>query len=241
MCGDKERPGNTKLREKKLASRKQEAESRAYPDFIRESQAAYQASGDPALGRMLAKKQGEYTIEDYYALPRECRVELIDGYIYNMSAPDNIHQSIAFEMGYYLKDYIKRKNGKCMTFIAPADVQLDMDDKTMVEPDLYVVCNRDKILKKALYGAPDFVAEVLSPSNTRKEQALKYQKYKAAGVREYWVVDPDRKKVTVHGFEHGKEPVIRTFQDKIPVNIFDGELEIDFKAIYEAVEFLYGE
>lgn len=213
-------------------------EERRYPDFIRESRAAYKVSANPVLGQMLLKKQGEYTIEDYYALPDQCRVELIDGVIYNMAAPNYFHQVITFQMALQLDAWIKKKKGTCMVIISPADVQLDKDDKTMVQPDLFVVCSREKIRKQVLYGEPDFVAEVLSPANTWKEQMLKYQKYKDAGVREYWVVNPQKERVMVYDFAHGKEKEEWTFDDEIPVNIFDREMKIDFADVSKALKFL---
>ncbi len=210
-----------------------------YPDFIKESQAVYQATGDPALERILNKKQGEYTIEDYYALPETCRVELIDGVIYNMAAPSYGHQGVGGELFFQFRRYIMERKGSCFPFMSPIDVQLDQDDKTIVQPDVIVACDRDKIKKQVYYGAPDLVVEVLSPSNTLKEQNLKYHKYKNAGVREYWVVDPHKQVVAVHDFEHGGAPVVYTFKDKVPVGIFAGELEIDFAELYENIRFLY--
>lgn len=212
---------------------------RMYPDFVKEAQAAYQVNGNALLRQLLMKKQGEYTIEDYYALPDECRVELIDGIIYNMAAPSARHQAIGGELFFRFRQYIMERKGKCFPFMSPINVQLDEDDKTMVQPDVIVTCRRDKIREKVFYGAPDMVIEVLSPSNRSKEQQLKYHKYKNAGVREYWVVHPDRKQVTVNDFEGNKEPVVYSFQDKIPVHIFHGELEIDFAELYREISFLY--
>lgn len=212
---------------------------RMYPDFVKEAQAAYQVNGDVLLRQLLLKKQGEYTIEDYYALPDECRVELIDGVIYNMAAPSARHQAVCGELFFRFRQYIMERKGKCFPFMSPINVQLDEDDKTMVQPDMIVTCRRDKIREKVFYGAPDMVIEVLSPSNRPKEQQIKYHKYKNAGVREYWVVHPDRKQVTVNDFEGNKEPVVYSFQDKIPIHIFHGELEIDFAEIYQEISFLY--
>lgn len=212
---------------------------RMYPDFIKETQAAYRVNGHDVLRRLLMKKQGEYTIEDYYALPDECRVELINGIIYNMSAPSARHQAICGELFFRFRQYIMERKGKCFPFISPIDVQLDEDKKTMVQPDIIVTCRQDKIREKVFYGAPDMVIEVLSPSNGQKEQQLKYQKYKNAGVREYWVVHTDRKQVTVNDFEGDKVPVVYSFQDKIPVHIFHGELEIDFAELYREISFLF--
>lgn len=212
-----------------------------YPDFIKESQAAYEAMGNPALKRILGKKQGEYTIEDYYALPETCRVELIDGVIYNMAAPDYRHQGMCGELFVQFRQYIMKKKGMCFPFLSPVDVQLDRDDKTIVQPDLIVTCDRDKVKEQVYYGAPDFVVEVLSPSNTLREQNLKYHKYKNAGVRGYWVVDPQRQLISVHDFEHGSAPAVYTFQDKVPVGIFSGGLEIDFAELYENIQFLFAD
>ncbi len=234
-----------------------DSEERLYPDFIKEAQAAYQLKGDLALGRLLTKRQGEYTTEDYYALPEDCRVELIDGVIYNMAAPSWRHQNIAGEIFYYLKDYIRRNNGKCLASMSPVDVQLDKDDKTMIQPDVFVVCKkkntdsereerkaekRKKESRKyeehyAFQGAPDFVAEVLSPSSEKRDRIIKYRKYKNAGVREYWIVDSRAEIVTVHKLD-SEETTVYTYQDKIPVHIFDGDCQISLENILQSENLL---
>ena len=185
------------------------------------------------------KQQGEYTLEDYYAIPDEIRVELIDGVIYDMSAPTSIHQDLVLELAVFLKKHIKDKKGKCKTYVSPIDVQLDCDDKTMVQPDVIVVCNRDIIIKRCVYGAPDFVVEILSPSTSKKDSTIKLKKYKDAGVQEYWMVDPDKKKVVVYDWNKSAIPVVYGFDAKVPVGIFDGECEIDFAEIYKEIAFLY--
>ena len=196
---------------------------------------------EAALDYRGSKQQGEYTLEDYYALPDDQRAELIDGVLYNMAPPTGIHQFFSGEIYAQLRDYVREKRGKCMPFVAPYDVQLDRDDRTMVEPDVFVVCNRDQIRKNVVYGAPDFVVEVLSPSTRKKDIWLKLHKYRDAGVREYWIVDPDGKTVTVYDFEHDSEPEIYGFEGKVPVNIFGRTCEIDFADIYERIRFLYDE
>lgn len=216
-----------------------EPEERMYPDFIKEAQAAYQKTGDPVLGKMLLKKQGEYTVEDYYALPDTCRVELIDGVIYNMAAPTNVHQILVFRIAAQLDAWIERRKGDCMVMISPMNVQLDREDKTVLQPDVYVVCNRDKMMENVLYGEPDLVVEVLSPSSSKKDRVIKYNKYRYAGVREYWIVDPKMQRIIVYDFEQAADPAIYTFEDKVPVHIFDGEAAIDFADIYRRVKFLY--
>ncbi|MBO5372618.1 MAG: Uma2 family endonuclease [Lachnospiraceae bacterium] len=182
------------------------------------------------------RKLGPYTLEDYYALPDERRVELIDGFIYDMAAPSTIHQIIAMEFIVQIRNYIKKNKGECIPFISPVDVQLDCDDKTMVQPDVLIVCDKSKIIKRCVMGAPDFVVEVLSPSGRTKDTVKKLNKYLDAGVREFWLVDPDRKCVITYVFEKDQMPVIYGFEAEIPVGIYDGELKIDFKDIQEQIE-----
>ena len=185
------------------------------------------------------KRQGEYTLEDYYAISDDRRVELIDGVIYDMSSPSSIHQDIVLELAVLLKNYVKSKRGKCKVYASPLDVQLDCDDKTMVQPDVMVICDRDKIINRCVYGAPDFVVEILSPSTTKKDSLLKLKKYKDAGVREYWMVDPDKKKVVVYDWSKGEITTVYGFDAKVPVGIFDGECVIDFAEIYQEIVFQY--
>lgn len=198
---------------------------------IREAQAPY----------LTRKRQGEFTVDDYYALPDERRVELIDGIIYDMASPTSIHQAISAQIFHLIFDHIKKNKGMCMAFCAPLDVQLDCDNKTMVQPDVMVICNRDKLRKKKVFGTPDFIVEILSPSTRKKDTVIKLQKYVEAGVREYWMVDPDKKRVIVYKLENGMSQTIYGFEDKIPVGIFDGECTVDFAEVYEYVRFLYEE
>ena len=112
-------------------------------------------------------RQGSYTLADYYALPEDQRVELIDGYFYDMTAPVPLHQLIAGEVYRQIANYIMDHDGDCIPLISPVDVQLDCDEKTMVQPDVIILCDRDKMKDKNIYGAPEFVLEVLSPSTRR--------------------------------------------------------------------------
>lgn len=216
-----------------------EYEERLCSDFIKESQAAYQATGDPALGRLLVKRQGEYTVEDYFALPEDCRVELIDGVLYNMCAPTYKHQGLGGYIYAQFFNYVSRNKGKCLPFMSPCNVQLDCNDKTIVQPDVIIACDRDKFRGRVYYGAPELVIEVLSPSSGKRDREIKYRKYKNAGVREYWIVDPKAKRVTVYDFEHEEKITVYTFEDKVPVGIWDGKCEVDFAEAYEMIRFLY--
>ena len=192
---------------------------------------------EPAFSYQV-KKQGEYTLEDYYQIPDDQRVELIDGVIYDMAAPTSIHQIIAGHFYAQLLSYVMSKKGKCMPMISPLDVQLDCDNKTMVQPDVVVVCDRDKIIKRCVYGAPDLVVEVLSPYTKKKDMTLKMHKYANAGVKEYWLIDPDKKKIIIYNFIKD-DYSIYGFDSIIPVAIWDGDCQIDFNVILEAIEFLY--
>lgn len=175
------------------------------------------------------KRQGEYTIDDYRALPDEKRVELIDGYFYDMSAPTFHHQIIAGEIYRQIANYILDHHGPCKPVISPVDVQLDCDDRTMIQPDVAIICREEIIEKWGVFGAPDFILEVLSPSTRRKDCVKKLDKYETAGVREYWMIDPDKQKVIVYYFEGEEYPVMYGFDQKVPVRIYDGKLEITFE------------
>lgn len=180
-----------------------------------------------------------YTLDDYLALPDERRVELIDGVFYDMTAPTTVHQALGGYIYKLLLDFVLEHGGECMPFIAPVDVQLDEDDRTIVQPDVLVVCDRSKFQHGRVFGAPDFVIEVLSPSTSKKDSRLKLYKYGEAGVREYWIIDPKRKSIVVYDFENEDIPSIYSFEDKVPVLIWNKQCWIDFAEIYQRILFLY--
>lgn len=185
---------------------------------------------EPAWGYGVFRKergQGEFTIADYRALPEERRVELIDGVFYDMAAPSTFHQLLAGEVYRQISNYILDQNGKCTPFISPIDVQLDNDEKTMVQPDVIIVCNRNQIIRRNVMGAPDFVLEVVSPSSKRRDYLLKLRKYQEAGVREYWLADPEQKLMLVYFFESEACPMICPLRGRISVNLYGGGLEIE--------------
>lgn len=192
---------------------------------------------EPAVSYRV-KRDGEYTVEDYRALPEECRAELIDGSFFIMEAPTTIHQILSASIWRALDAYIRKNQGKCIAMTAAVDVQLDKDDKTMIQPDVFVLCDRKRIHRWGIWGAPDLVIEIISPSGRRHDSVRKYNKYKNAGVREYWIVDQEKGKVIVHDFAQGEAPEIYGFDEKVPVRIFDGRCQVDFAEIYEEVRFL---
>ena len=185
------------------------------------------------------KSQGEYTIEDYYCLSDDDRKELIDGVFYDMASPSHIHQFLAAEIYRSIGNFIEKKKGMCFPFIAPLDVQLDRDDKTMVQPDVMILCDRNKLKSGRICGAPDFVVEVLSPATSKKDRFIKLMKYENAGVREYWIVAPDKKRVFVYRFDRDAATEMYTFSDTVAIRIFDEPCEVDFKGIYEKMQILY--
>lgn len=196
---------------------------------------------EPAYKIHMMKRQGEYTVEDYLAWPEDQRIELIDGVIYDMAAPVDIHQLVAGTLYAKLLSYIQSKKGKCIPVISPIDVQLDMDDKTMVQPDVIILCDRSKFKNGRIWGAPDFVIEVLSPSTRKKDMIKKISKYQAAGVKEYWIVNLQEKKVIVYSnmTSGSKDIVIYPFENEIPVGIYNEECVVDFKEIDDYISFLY--
>ena len=200
---------------------------------------------EPAAGYNLApektpkkkKKDGEYTLDDYYALPDERRVELIDGVFYDMSAPAVIHQKILGELFMLFRECTDAHEGECEVYLSPCDVRLDMDNKTMVQPDLLVICGPYDLGAKRFEGAPDLVLEILSPSTRSKDMLLKLYKYQNAGVKEYWIVDPERETVMVYDFRDDNfYPEKYDFDSVIPIHISNGQCSIDFSRVNRALK-----
>ena len=184
------------------------------------------------------EQQNKLTIEDYFDLPDDERVELIDGVIYDMGSPTVKHQTIIAEIHAKLREHIRKNRGECVALFSPLDVQVDCSDYTVVQPDVMVVCDRSKLINGRVWGAPDLVIEVLSPSTRRKDMFLKGNKYFEAGVREYWIVDPKNEKIIVNIFEEDAITYFYNFDDKIPVSIWNGACEIEFAEIKDYISFL---
>ena len=164
-----------------------------------------------------------YTIDDIYALPEGVRAELIDGRIYYMAPPSTKHQRLLNFISTEVNMYIRKNNGECEVFPAPFAVFLNGNNTDYVEPDISVICDKNKITDKGYNGAPDWVIEIVSPSSKPMDYFTKLFKYRTAGVREYWIVDPIKQRVTVYFFE--KESVEEySFGTDIPVGIYEGFL-----------------
>ena len=137
-------------------------------------------------------KAGPYTVEDYIRVSADRRVELINGYLYDLASPTSRHQMATSLIMKELLDYAERHDFECMPYQSPLDVRLNRDNRTMLQPDLFVICQNDAVDNgKYIEGAPDFVIEVLSPSTAVRDMKDKLNAYFEAGVREYWVIDPD--------------------------------------------------
>ena len=177
-------------------------------------------------------KSGGYTLEDYLALPEDRRVELIDGEFYEMYAPTTGHQAIGGFIYKQLLDHVLDRHASCMPLMSPVDVQLDCDDKTVVQPDVMIVCDPVKFKNGRVFGAPDYLVEVLSPSTRRKDMTLKLYHYTNAGVREYWMIDPESRTVYCSDFTQEKIIMeIHSFDDSIPVGIFGGKCLVDLSEL----------
>jgi len=168
-----------------------------------------------------------YTFTDYYSWDDGKRWELIDGIPYEMHvmspAPSRTHQWIVGQLHLQLASFFKGKPGE--VYIAPFDVRLNSDnaDDIVVQPDIVVVCDSSMLNEKGCKGAPDMVIEVLSQSTARHDRLVKFRLYQNAGVREYWIVDPDSRTVSAHVLENGKY-IVTPYGDEgsAPVHVLEG-------------------
>ena len=179
----------------------------------------------------LQAQQELITLEQYENLPENIRAEVFEGQIYYMASPSQIHQTILTELLVSIRNYLRKKGGDCQVFPAPFDVKLSDRPLNIVQPDLMVVCDKDKLDGKRCNGAPDFIIEIVSPGNPSDDYIRKLYHYQNAGVREYWIVDPRTEKVIVYHLEQPDfQMASYTFQDKIQANIWE-DFWIDFQEL----------
>ena len=169
------------------------------------------------------------TFADYLTWEREERAELLDGEVILMAPPSRVHQEISGELFRQLANFLEGK--KCRVYAAPFAVRLFERDgdppeevNTVVEPDLSVVCDREKLDKRGCKGAPDFIIEILSPSTQRHDRLVKLEQYQRAGVREYWIVSPEEQTVQVLLLDNGllRPCEIYGKTNLAKVNVLDG-------------------
>lgn len=165
------------------------------------------------------KKEAGYTIEAIYALPDGVRAELIDGQMYYMAPPGRTHQRISGYLHNEIYNYIRAQGGACEIYAVPFAVFLDDDEHTYIEPDLSVICDRSKLDERGCHGAPDWVIEIVSPGSKPRDYFTKLFKYRAAGVREYWIVDPAKELIMAYWFEQETMEQY-SFGEDIPAGIF---------------------
>lgn len=211
--------------------------------LLNASPVTYHSAGSPSVlreqpyvyGTSARKNTGhrQYTIDDYFALPDDRRVELIDGRFYDMASPTGIHQIVLFRIWKALDACIEEHGMSCTVQGAPFDVQLFDDPYTVVQPDVMVFCTKPEEAKKdRAHSAPDFIAEILSPPTAFRDRTQKLCRYRDAGVKEVWLVSPYKKKIWVYRFYAGKEePDEYTFHDKVPLGISDHRCAVDFAKI----------
>ena len=176
--------------------------------------------------------QGKYTIADIEALPEGQRAELFDGEMIMMASPTTTHQRILRILGMRICNYIDSKKGNCEMFWAPFAVYIKKDIWNYFEPDIVVICDTDKLDNKGCHGAPDLVIEVVSPSSRKLDYERKLAVYIETGVREYWIVDPGKRIITVYHLAESKTPVVYPFGAVITVRIYP-DLQIDTTALAE--------
>ena len=186
----------------------------------------------------LSKKEKKYTFSDYLKFPNDERWEIIDGIPYMQSAPTWQHQSISRELMLQFGGYLR--NSQCHVFAAPFDLRLpeveeiDEDVTNVYQPDLLVICDKSRLQGTGYYGVPSLVIEILSPSTVRNDRLLKFNAYEKVGVKEYWIVEPDTKLVSVFVLQDNNRygrTELYTETDNVTVSIFP-DLIIDLSKVF---------
>ncbi len=182
----------------------------------------------------------KYSYADYLTWDENERWEIIDGIPLMQAAPSRIHQEILMEISKQFAVYLTGK--PCKVYPSPFAVRLDIelndnDVKNVVEPDITIVCDKNKLDDRGCKGAPDMIIEIVSPSTSKNDKLVKFNKYEKAGVKTYWLVEPEPKLVSVFTLTNGKygRPEIYNDDDKTKVTIFS-DLEIDLKSVFDVID-----
>jgi len=186
----------------------------------------------------LKRENKDYTYADYLTFPDEDRLEIIDGVIYSMvPAPMRWHQDVSMALSRCISTYLKGKS--CKVYAAPFDVRFieenlaENDARNIVQPDISVICDQNKLDDKGCKGAPDWIIEILSPSTVSKDIKEKFFLYEKFGVKEYWIVEPSESFVQVFVLCDGKYEFRgnHTTLDYLKPTIFE-DLMIDLAEVF---------
>ena len=184
------------------------------------------------------EETGRYTYNDYISWEGPERYQLINGEAFMMASPTVEHQAILIELSTQFYTWLRGK--PCRVFAAPLDVRLfpedDDSDDTVVQPDLLVVCDRSKLAKGSVNGSPDLAVEIVSPSTSKKELFLKFEAYLDAGVREYWVIEPEQRLIQVHIYQDGHFLSSSYKEDAVIASTVLQGFSVDLKTLWAAVE-----
>jgi len=186
-------------------------------------------------------QNGRYTYKEYLTWSEEEKWELIDGTPYMQAAPSWQHQAIIGNIITQFNNYLQGKS--CFAFPAPFDVRLpegdeeDEDISTVLQPDIAIVCDKSRLSKTGYLGVPSLIVEVVSPSTSKMDRVFKFNKYEQAGVKEYWIVEPDGKVVSVFTLQSNNRygrPETYTEEHKLKISILP-DFVVDLSQVFAAI------
>ena len=189
----------------------------------------------------LPQENKKHTYADYLTWPENERWEIINGVPYLQSAPKWQHQSISSELHRQISNYLIDK--PCRVFAAPFDLCLaehnekDDDISNIIQPDIVVVCDDTKLRKTGYFGVPILIIEISSPSTAKQDRVMKFNRYEMAGVKEYWIVEPDGKYINVFTLQENKRygrPEAYTEEDTVQLSVFP-DFRIDLKPVFDGI------
>jgi Uma2 family endonuclease len=190
----------------------------------------------------IPESKDKYTYTDYITWPEGERWEIFDGVPYMQAAPSWQHQAISGNIFGQFFEYLKGK--PCRVFAAPFDLcipELNESDEeisnVISQPDIVVICDESKLRKTGYFGVPEVIIEITSPSTARTDKITKFNKYEKAGLKEYWIVEPEQKIVSVFSLQENNRygrPEVYAEEDKINISIFP-DLTIDLKPVFTGI------
>lgn len=189
--------------------------------------AALRKGAGPAVKANMVRKEAVeygakrvYTMDDIRTLPEGVRAELIDGKMEFMALPSRTHQRINGGMYLAVANGIRDTGRDCEIYIPPYGVFLHGDESEYFLPDLTVFCDHSKSEESGCFGAPDWIVEIVSPSSKQNDYKKKLFKYREAGVKVYWIIDPERKMTLVYQFdEEGETTGLYPFDEEVPCGL----------------------